>query len=80
MKGSSVVRGLQVGAEDAQRIKALDEDMARAQSELTRLNASAAGLRSRADSLQKAIDDAGGPRMKKVKALVAQMQKVGKPG
>ena len=66
-----------MGAEDAQRIRALEGDMAAAQKELKPLHDGAAGLHKRAGELQKAIDNAGGPPMKKLRALVSQTQQVG---
>ena len=49
--------------------------MADASRELAALNDSAVGLRRKAAELQKAIDDVGGPPMKRLRGLVAQTQK-----
>ena len=68
---------MQVRPEDAQRMKALEQEAAAALKECEKLRGSAGGLHAQADRLQQAIADAGGPPLKKQRVLVAQTQEVG---
>lgn len=66
----------QVGAEDVAALKALSREVDEAQKSLAELDKSAAGLRARVASLEKAIEDAGGAPMKKQRSRVEQLKEV----
>lgn len=65
-----------MGAEDVAALKALSREVDEAQTSLAELDKSAAGLRARVASLEKAIEDAGGAPMKKQRSRVEQLKEV----
>ncbi len=68
-----------MGAEDAAALKALSREVAEAQAALAPLEEGAAGLRARAAGLEKAVEDAGGPPVKRQRARVAQLKEARAP-
>jgi septal ring factor EnvC (AmiA/AmiB activator) len=68
---------LQIGPEDAERLRTLEKDIAAAEKELQKLNSLSQGLQQKAADLQKKMDDAGGPQLKAKRAAVERLQKVG---
>ena len=68
---------MQVKSEDSNRLSALKKEINAGEAELTKLKKSAAGLMQQAEKLQGQIDNAGGPKMKKQKQAVSELQQVG---
>ena len=68
-----------MGAEDAAALKALSREVTEAQAALAPLEEGAAGLRARAAGLEKAVEDAGGPPVKRQRARVAQLKEARAP-
>lgn len=66
-------------AEDAARVKALEKETAAATKTLEKLHADTAGLQGRVQELQEAIENTGGPPLKKLRQQVAQTQEVRTP-
>ena len=64
-------------SEDSARLAALKQEISAGETELAKLKKSAAGLMQQAEKLQGQIDDAGGPKMKKQKQAVSELQQVG---
>ena len=62
--------------EDSARLAALKKEINAGEAELAKLKKSAAGLNEQADKLQAQIDNAGGPKMKKQKQAVSDIQQV----
>lgn len=67
---------VQMKPEDAARLTALKKEIAAGEAELAKLKQSAAGLLAQADKLQEQLDNVGGPKMKKQKQAVADLQQV----
>ncbi|KAK9798137.1 hypothetical protein WJX73_006477 [Symbiochloris irregularis] len=70
----SLQAATQVAAEDVQRMKALEKDMQVATRDLEALRSSMAQLQRKAEELQKAVDEAGGPKLKRLRSLVSETQ------
>ena len=68
---------MQVKSEDSARLAALKKEISAGEAELAKLKKSAAGLMQQAEKLQGQIDNAGGPKMKKQKQAVSELQQVG---
>ena len=64
-----------MSSDESRRIAELDKEIAKEESKLVSLRSETAGLESRAALIQRKIDEAGGDKLKKVKASVARLQK-----
>lgn len=64
-----------VSTADAQRLKQLEAEVVEAESELATLRADCKDLSKKAAVLEQAIDDAGGEKLKRQRALVTAIQK-----
>lgn len=67
---------VQVSAEEAARIGALEDDVAAGERDMKALLKSAAGLQKKAEALQAEIDGAGGEELVRLKKEVAALQEV----
>ena len=67
---------MQVKPEDAARLSTLKKEISSAEAELAKLKKNVAGLVEQAEKLQGQIYNAGGPKMKKQKQAVSDLQQV----
>lgn len=63
-----------VSAEDAARLKALAADISKEEKALAELRRKSEGLAKRAEALQRQIDEAGGEKLKRQRALCDKLQ------
>ncbi|KAH7432741.1 hypothetical protein KP509_07G037500 [Ceratopteris richardii] len=61
--------------DELQKVKELEKTIVSAGSDLNKLNKSSKSLRDKADELQKKMENAGGDKLQKQKALVEKLQK-----
>lgn len=65
-----------MGGEDAARLKALAADIVKEEKALADLRRKSEGLTRRAEALQAQIDDAGGEKLRRQRALCEKLQEV----
>ena len=65
-----------MGGEDAARLKALAADIVKEEKALADLRRKSEGLTRRAKALQAQIDDAGGEKLRRQRALCEKLQEV----